>query len=403
MHVVVIGAGVIGVTSAYYLSQIGHSVTVIDRASQVADGASYANGGQLSYSFTDALARPSFLTKVPALLAGNDRGSKVKVRPSLLPWALRFVSQCTNRHANDNTIAVLKAALRSAVLMQELQSTLPLEFSHRAAGKLVLLTQAKDIGAAEDGIRLKAKYGAEIRLVSRDEALDIEPALARFAGSIAAAIYSKQDAVADAYAFTTQMRSWLETNHDVKFLLGNGAEPLRVDNGRVRSVACGNEVIAADATVVCSGAWSRELLQPLGVRPSIYPVRGYSLTLPTTKDSPQVSVTALRERIVYSRINGQVRIAGFADFTGFDTRNDARRIGVLREVAAATAPSAADYHAPDQRQWGGFRALTPDSKPIVGPTRIPGLFLNTGHGMLGWTLACASGEGIAQSIAHSAQ
>ena len=403
MHVAVIGAGVIGVTSAYYLAQSGHSVTVIDRESQVADGASHANGGQLSYSFTDALARPSFLAKVPALLAGLDRGSKVKVRPSMLPWALRFIAQCTNQRARDNTVAVLKMALRSSQLMQELQSHVPLEFGHRPAGKLVLLAEDSEIGAARASIDLKTGHGADMKLVSRDEAIDIEPALAHFCGDIAAAVYSRQDAVADAQVFTVNMRRWLETHCDVRFLLGENVRSLQLDKQQVHEIEYGDDHLKADATIVCSGAWSCELLRPLGLQPSIYPVRGYSITLPATDDSPQTSVSAIRERIVFSRLNGHMRIAGFADFAGFDTRNDRKRIGILRDVAAKRAPHAADYSATEQQQWGGFRPMTPDSKPIVGATHIPGLFLNTGHGMLGWTLACASGEEVARSVTQSLQ
>ena len=155
MHVVVIGAGVIGVTTAYYLSQLDYQVTVVDRASDVADGASYANAGQLSYSFTDALAKPEFVTRILGIVAGHDHAYQVRLSPGLIPWGVRFLSQCTRRRATENTVALLKNAMRSEKLMQELREELPFEFSHRAAGKLVLLSNEADLYAAHAIVALK--------------------------------------------------------------------------------------------------------------------------------------------------------------------------------------------------------------------------------------------------------
>lgn len=403
MHVVVIGAGVIGVTTAYYLSELGCKVTVIDREDEVANGASHANGGQLSYSFTDALAKPDFIAKIPALLAGRDRSSRMHLAPSLIPWGARFLSQCTTSRAKENTIAVLKTALRSAQLMTELRSAVPLEFSHRSAGKLVLLCNGDELGAAEVSTQIKKEYGCDARILNRDETLTIEPALAGFKDSFVATVYSKSDEVADARLFTIGLKEWLQQSKDVTFKLGATVSQLTKKNGHVESVRVADENIDADATIVCTGAWSSELLQPVGVDAHIYPVRGYSVTLPPGTNSPSVSVTALRQRIVFSRINGYMRIAGFADFKGFRTDEDAARVAALMDVAEGCAPLAADYAAADQQQWGGFRPMTPNGRPHVGSTGIDGLFLNVGHGMLGWTLACASGYDVAKAVTKAAR
>jgi D-amino-acid dehydrogenase len=378
-HVVVIGAGVVGVTTAYYLSKQGYRVTVVDHASEVATGASYGNAGQLSYTFTDALAKPEFIARIPGLLAGTDPGSRVSA----------------------NTIAVLKTAQRSAGLMAELRATLPIDFSHRTSGKLVLLSSREELRAAEESARLKKEYGSDAVILSTGDAIHIEPALANFNEDFIAAVYSKGDAVADSRMFTLALKDSLAKSGNVTFTLGHKVERLIRSGGRLKAVRLEDEEIAADAAVVCSGAWSGQLLQPLGINPRIYPVRGYSVTLPPGEESPYVSITVLRRRIVFSRLNGRTRIAGFADFMGFNTAADKKRIAALIDSAKTCAPRAADYSVSDQNHWGGFRPMTPDGRPRVGPSGIDGLYLNTGHGMLGWTLACASGHDVADSIAST--
>lgn len=403
MHVVVVGAGVIGVTTAYYLAEAGHDVTVVDRAAEVADGASYANAGQLSYSFTDALAKPEFIATIPSLLAGRDAGSRVRLAPELIPWGARFLTQCTSKRSRQNTVAVLRTAMRSAQLLGELRSALQIDFSHRAAGKLVLLATDDALRSARASSALKNQNGSDTEILSAKDAFDIEPALAGMAEPITGAVYSRSDEVADSRLFSLRMKEWLQKSGKVTFKLDSTVDPIQKSGGRIRSVRVGDDEIDADAVVVCAGAWSQGLLRPLGINPRIYPVRGYSITLPVADNSPMVSVTVLRRRVVFSRINGAVRIAGFADFNGFSTDDDTKRIDALISIARQCAPQAADFTAAEKFAWGGFRPMTPDGQPRVGPTAIKGLFLNTGHGMLGWTLACASGYDLAQAITDSRQ
>lgn len=400
MHVVVIGAGVIGVTTAYYLSRLGCRVTVIDREHDVADGASFANAGQLSYSFTDALAKPEFVPKIPGLVAGRDRGYRVRLTPDLVPWGMRFLSQCTSRRAADNTVAVLQTAMRSRELMQRLRKELPFDFSHRSAGKLVVLSTREELRAARTNVALKKDYGCQTEILEPAAAIEIEPALASMTGDFVGAVYSDRDSVADSYSFTVGMKEMLEKTGSVTFRLGIQVKRLIEKRQRLQSIELQDGKLSADAVVVCTGAWSGKLLRPVGVDPHIYPVRGYSVTLPLGDAAPAVSVTALSKKIVFSRINGSLRVAGFADFKSFRTDADSRRIAALVRVARETAPLAADYDAHNQVQWGGFRPMTPDGQPRVGPSGIEGLYLNTGHGMLGWTLACASAHDVAQSIAR---
>jgi D-amino-acid dehydrogenase len=398
MRVVVLGAGVVGVTTAYYLSQLGCEVTVVDRANTVGDGASFGNAGQLSYSFTDALAKPEFLAHIPALVLGRDAGSQVRLSPQLVAWGMRFVGQCTKKHARENTLAVLKIALRSAELLAEMREKMPFDFWHRRAGKLVLLSTQAELDGAKASVALKRAHGCDARLLSRSEAVSIEPTLEHVSEGISGAVYSGSDEVADSQKFTSGLRGWLEVNASVDFRLSSNASKLVARDGRTHAVVVDGDALEADAFVVCTGAWSHELLRTAGINPHVFPVRGYSITLPPGEAAPSVSMTALKYRMVYSRLNGLIRVAGFADFRGFDTSTDDIRTQLLLDLARRYAPLAADYDVEDIKPWGGFRPMTPNGQPQVGPTRLKGLYVNTGHGMLGWTLACATGYDAAQAI-----
>jgi len=398
MHVVVLGAGVVGVTTAYYLSQQGCKVTVVDRASEVGDGASFANAGQLSYSFTDALAKPEFLAQLPALILGRDEGVQVRLSPKLVAWGTRFVGQCTKKHARENTLAVLKIAMRSAGLLAELRETLPFDFWHRQAGKLVLLSTQAELEAAKMAVELKRSHGCDTRVLTRAEAESVEPTLEHIGEDIAGAVYSGSDEVADSQKFTAGLRDLLEASGNVEFRLSSDARKLVARNGRTHAVVVDDDTLEADAFVVCTGAWSHDLLCTVGINPHVFPVRGYSITLPPGEAAPSVSMTALKYRMVYSRLNGLIRIAGFADFRGFDTSTDGERTKLLLNLAQRYAPLAADYNTEDMKPWGGFRPMTPNGQPQVGQTRSKGLYINTGHGMLGWTLACATGYDAAQAV-----
>jgi D-amino-acid dehydrogenase len=400
MRVVVLGAGVVGVTTAYYLSRLGCDVTVVDRASEPGDGATFGNAGQLSYSFTDALAKPTFIAHLPGMVLGRDRGSKVRLSPALMSWGLRFLGQCTASQARDNTLAVLELAMRSAELMDKLQESLPFDFAHRTAGKLVLLSSTDEVEAAKATSAMKQLHGCDARVVSRDEAVSIEPAIADMNDEVIGAVYSASDEVADSHLFAKGLKDWLVAQGAAEFRLSAEARGLLTHGDRTRGVVVDEGEIEADAVVVCLGAWSQAFLGKAGVNPHIEPVRGYSITLPPGPSAPDVSVTALKYKMVYSRLNGATRIAGFADFTGFDTGADEERIRLLSQVASRFAPQAADYSASNVRGWGGFRPMTPNGRPLVGATKVPGLFINVGHGMLGWTLACATAYDAAQAVAN---
>jgi len=397
MHVVVLGAGVVGVTTAYYLAERGHAVTVVDQADEVASGASGGNGGQLSYSFTDAMASPALLAKLPRVISGLDPAFCVRPPIDTLPvrWGLDFLRQCTSHRSRSNTLAVLQMAMRSSSLMAGLRSQAPLDFSFRRAGKLVLLSKSSDLEAAKDTCTVKRQYGCDVRVITPEQATEIEPALAFIKTPFAGAVYSENDEVGDVLSFTSQLGQWLGNKRDTGFQFNTTVHRIITEGGKIHSVETSNGTLKPDAVVVCLGAWSDRILKPLGIKANVYPVRGYSVTLPAGEKSNSVSITDLASKMVYSRLGDQIRIAGFADFVGFRTDRDKDRVQTLLDTARNFAPDIAGFDINSAGEWGGFRPMTPDSRPLVGPSRIEGLYLNTGHGMLGWTLACVSGHDVA--------
>lgn len=404
MHIAVLGAGIVGATTAYYLAEQGHRVSLIDRSDSVASATSFANGAQLSYSYTDSLARPEFLPRIPSLVLGLDPAIRVRLLSGfgLYPWGLRFLAQCTHAKARANTLTVLELALRSAELLDALQSAVELQFSYRRAGKLVVLAHESELAGARERAAWKRSNGCETTVISSREALELEPALDAMRQSFAGAIYSPNDEVGDAQAFAAGLVDWLVRERGVSLRLCETVTGVVADRGILKAIRTEHDELSVDAAVVCLGPWSSRLLRSAGVNVAIYPVRGYSVTLPHGAQAPRISITNLEHRIVFSNLANGVRIAGFADFVGEDHRRDDTRLEKLLDTARQIAPQAADYSAERQHRWGGSRPVTPDSRPIVGPTKVRGLYLNVGHGVLGWTLACATANNVAHMLAETA-
>lgn len=400
MHVAVLGAGVIGVTSACYLARAGHRVTLIDAGAGPACGTSHANGAQLAYSFAEAPGQPALLARLPRVLLGRDPA--VRVRPQRgdgwWRWSAALLRECTGARARHNTRAALALTLRSAALMAALREELPVEFGHCRAGKLVLLCSRAQLDAARATCAAKRRQGCDVRVVSLDEAVEIEPAVAELGRVYAGAIYAPDDAIGDARRFCEAVTDWLAANTPTTPCFGETVLRLATEDGRLRAVSTDRGEHPVDAAVVALGVRSPALLAPCGVHLPIYPMRGYSVTLPVGEAAPRVSMSDLARRIVFTPLSGGLRIAGFGDFVGYRNDGDADRIATLLRLARDSAPRAADYAAPDPAPWAGARPMTPDGLPRVGPTAIRGLFVNTGHGMFGWTMACASGADIAAAV-----
>ncbi len=392
--ILVIGGGVIGVTTAYWLDKLGAKVTILEQSDTLADGASFANGGQLSYSFTDALANPALLKRLPSILLGLDPAIRIRptLDPELIRWSIRFLRNCTSAKADQITLKLLEYTARSASLMQEFASLCDSGFDHRAAGKLVLLHH-NDVPQASRISRIKQQQGFDVEVISSDEARKIEPALETWTEPFDAAVWARNDESGDSNKFVAALGEQLG-KRDVSISLGQTIHSLLEDDGRLTGVLTNGHIHNADAVVVCAGNGSRSLCATVGLRLPVYPMTGYSLTFPVGRIPLQRSVTLSRRKVVLTRLGDRIRIAGFLDI---GVKRAQPRIDQLRKLALEVAPTVADFSASGSH-WTGNRPMTPDGLPLIGKTSIPGLYLNTGQGMLGWTVAAATGAKTARIV-----
>lgn len=397
MNVAVIGAGVVGVTAAHYLNQAGLKVSVFDQHEAPAMGTSRANGAQLSYSYTDAFGSPGLIAKLPGILLGLD--SAFKIRPSLslsfMRWGLAFLSNCSNSKFKENSLAMLEMAMRSDQAMQELNKQIGNDYAWEQPGKMVLLAKPAD-DSVRDYINQKASLGCDARLMTRQDALALEPSLEQWNTDFAEVIYSEGDQVGDPFKFCTLLCDKLE-QQGVEFAWNQTVEDLVIQNNKVVGIKLGGQQRDFDAVIVCTAHDPSGLLKRKGIKLPIVPVAGYSVTLPQTEQAPKASITVQSEKFVLCRLADEIRIAGFADVNQ-PSKTFESRIRELLACSSRVAPKAADYSVANAKPWVGYRPTTPSSVPIVRQSKVNNLYLNMGHGTLGWTLAAASGEMIRDLI-----
>lgn len=401
MKVAVIGGGVIGITTAYFLIQRGCSVQVFEAGSRVASLATSGNAGQLSYSFTDSLADPSLIKKIPLIMARLDPGLRVNpsLRPSFFGWALHFLRNCTESRSAENSTRLLKYALQSAALMQDFKKLIPSAFGETPAGKLVLLSTEPDTQQLER-VALKQRLGSDIRLISVEEAVEVEPTIKNWRDQPVAAIYSAQDEVGDAEIFTNELAAVLvDQGARIHLSTAIKASKKLTKKGELCLDDLTDEF---DAVVVCAGTESKQITAKSGIWLPTYPIAGYSLNLPLHAQSPRTSITALNQRLVFSRFKNSMRIAGFIDINGAKKKASSR-LTYLRDTARNLCPDSAIYDQDkDIPGWMGYRCMTPSGVPLVGATAKPGVFVNTGHGMFGWTLSAATSVAVADAVTGNA-
>lgn len=404
MDVVVLGAGVVGVTAAYYLQRAGCSVTLVDRCHEVAAETSHANGGQISVSHAEPWATPRALHRLPAWLTHAD--SPLRLRPSTDPalwrWLFAFLGECRPERVRYNIGQLVRLGLYSRAQLQELRNTLGLQYAQRTRGILHFYTRTDELAAATVVARLMREHGCERRVLSVDEALAIEPALRHAATRLVGATYTADDESGDARLFT-QALAVHGRDRGLRLLMGQRVEALHTARGRIRHLALIDAQgvrsdLSADAYVLALGCDSARLARPLGLRLPIQPAKGYSLTLPVRdpQRAYEVSLTDDEHRLVFSRLGERLRIAGMAELGSVDRHIDPARSQLLLARTQALFPGAGD---PSRAEiWCGLRPSTPSNLPCIGRTRYPNLYLNTGHGTLGWTLACGSGRAITDII-----
>ncbi len=403
MRILVIGAGVAGMTAAYSLTQSGHQVTVLDREPLAGNGASFANGAQLSYSYVAPLAAPGVAKKALGWML--DAEAPLRLHPRLEPaqwrWLLDFLRCCTAERFEATTVELLGLGAYSRRMVHNLLQREALEFAWAVNGKLVVYRDEKELAGAAEVVRLQARHGSEQAVLDAGECLALEPALEALRGVLAGGIHTPSEEVGDAHRFCQELRRVLAPQ-GVEFLFGRNALGLLLQNGAARGVTTVEGPLHADAVVLAGGAAAVHLLRPHGIRLPIYPLRGYSLTLPVAAHhlSPRISITDSHHKIVYAplqdRHGHQLRVAGMVDLAGEKAEQPARRLATLSRQAEASFPAAGDWT--QARSWAGLRPATPDGKPIIGASGIPGLWLNVGHGALGFTLAPATAQLLTDMI-----
>jgi D-amino-acid dehydrogenase len=401
MRTIVIGAGVIGLTTAWMLAERGHDVIVVEASEAVASGASGANGAQLSYAYVAPLAAPGLPAKIPSMLLDREGPMRFSMLPDLerWRWCLRFLLQCNARAERETLTAQLALASLSRDETHRLAKATNAVFSHRRNGKLVVFRSRDTFATARENITSIRAAGVEQYDVSPAECLTLEPALAISSKLMAGGVFTPHEEVGDAAAFCEGVAAALRKRNHVSVMMGCPVKGLLVEDGAVIGVATTTGDIRADHVVLCAGSASTALARTVGLKLPIYPLKGYSLTVRPKGRALTRSVTDFDRKIVFAPLGENedqwVRVAGMADLVGHDLSLDEDRLRVLRTQAHDAI--SIDKQAGDS-PWAGLRPTTPDSRPIIGPSGIEGLFLNTGHGALGWTLACGSARLLADLI-----
>lgn len=400
-HIVVVGAGVIGCASAWALVRAGHTVTLVDGREGPCRGASARNGAQLSYAYADALASPGLLAHLPAILAGRDPAFRLRIQPDpeFMVWALRLLAQARPSAFRANTAALTRMAERTRALMPEIAADLGLVFDHAASGKMILHADARSFARAMDGVALKRALGLTVEGLTREEATAIEPALAHHRDPVAGVIHSPGDAAGDPRAFCAGVVRELSRRGELEARFGCEATDVVREGERATGVILrGAPPARGDAVVVATGCGlSRRgpLAPPFG---ALWPVQGYSATFPATAQAMACSITDLKRKLVFARLGDTVRVAGVADIARRNIAFDPARFEALRAGARAAFPGTFDDAAADVEPWTEARPCTPSSRPLIGPTAIPGLWRNLGHGTLGWTLCLGAAEALVERM-----
>ena len=405
MKVIVMGAGVIGVTSAWYLAKQGFEVVVIDRQPGAGLETSFANGAQISVSQSEPWAAPGAPFKVLKWLMKDD--APLLFRPKLewhqLSWGMRFMIECLPWRFRHNIREMVNLGLYSRIALQELRRETGIQYDQITKGILQFYTNNDDFIAAQEASKLLQQYGIDREVKTTDEAITIEPALNHIRDRLAGATFAPTDESGDAHVFTQNLAELCRAK-GVVFKYGAMIEAIEVDAGKISGVRLRHstghtETAIADAYVCAMGSYSYLMLKPIGITIPVYPAKGYSATLSTEGfvGAPTVSLTDEAMKIVFSRLGNRMRIAGTAELDGYSTSLSLIRTEALVRRARELFPGAADYDNPIY--WTGLRPATPSNCPLIGRTRMSNLFLNTGHGTLGWTEGCGSGRALADLVA----
>lgn len=401
MEIIVLGSGVIGLTSAWYLSQAGHDVTVIDRQPRSAEETSFANAGQLSYGYSSPWAAPGIPLKAIKWLM--EKHAPLKIQPSLDPkqisWMLQMLVNCQLSRYQVNKSRMLAIANHSRDCLLALQKEHNIQFEGRQQGTLQVFRDQKQLIAIEKDIRLLEESGVRFELMNVEQCIRQEPGLAPVQDKLVGGLYLPDDATGDCYTFCQQLTE-LAKQHGVRFEFDTDIQAIEHQGKEITGIKTNKGTLKADRYVVALGSYSKALLAPLDIHIPVYPVKGYSLTVPILDAdfAPVSTVMDETYKVALTRFDERIRVAGTAELAGFNPDIPQGRKDTIEMVVRDLFPKGGDYSQIEF--WTGFRPMTPDGTPIIGATAYHNLFTNTGHGTLGWTMACGSGQLLADLISQ---
>ncbi len=399
MDIVVLGGGVVGVTSAWYLAKAGHKVTLLERRDGVALETSHANAGQISPGYASPWAAPGIPLKAAKWLL--QKHAPFTVRPTSDPfqlrWMLKMFANCTPAAYAVNKGRMVRLAEYSRDCMKQLRGELALDYEGRQLGTLQLFRSQAQLDASQRDIAVLEEYGVPYQSLNADGCEEVEPALARVRGKVVGGLRLPGDETGDCFRFTQALADEAR-RLGVSFVFNCAIDEVEIAKGRAVAVRAGEQRFKADAIVCALGSYGTGFLRPLGIELPVYPVKGYSLTLPMTDADGAPRSTVLDEtyKVAITRFDERIRVGGMAELSGFNLALNPRRHDTLAMVVRDLFPQGGDLE--QASFWTGLRPMTPDGTPLVGPSPIPGLWLNTGHGTLGWTMAAGSGQLLSDLI-----
>ncbi len=396
MRIVIAGAGVIGVTSAWYLAQAGHEVVVIDRQDGPALETSFANAGEISPGYASPWAAPGIPAKAVKWLFMQH--APLILRPqfdlAMLRWLIAMLGNCNARDYAVNKGRMVRLAEYSRDRLVELRGATGIAYDERSQGTLQLFREEKQLAGIEKDIAVLRADGVAFEVLDRAGCIAAEPGLAGSNQPLAGGLRLPGDETGDCFKFTNALAAMAQAA-GVEFRLGEPIRGLVRDGDRIKGVQTDYGIVTGDAYLVALGSFSTRIVAPLGIRLPVYPVKGYSITVPIV-DANRAPVSTLLDesyKVAITRLGDRIRVGGMAEISGFNNDLPDARRATLEYSLGSLFPGAGDVA--QASFWSGLRPMTPDSTPVIGPTRYRNLFLNTGHGTLGWTMACGSAQVIA--------
>lgn len=399
MRVLVMGAGVVGVTTAYYLGSSGHEVTVVDRQAEPALETSFANAGEVSPGYASPWAGPGVPVKAIKwlLMKHGPLVIRPKLDPAMFAWLIKMLRNCTSARYAVNKSRMIPLAEYSRDCLRALRAETGIKYDERSLGTLQLFRSQGQLDHTAGDIAVLKQYGVPYEVLDRDGCVGAEPALAAVKQRIAGGLRLPQDETGDCHMFT-QALAVRAAKLGVQFRLGTMIERLTTDASRITGVATSAGLLQADAYVMALGSWSPRLLRPIGISIPVYPVKGYSITVPITDPDAAPVSTVMDEsyKVAITRLGDRIRVGGTAEVSGYSSQLHPARRATLDQSLTDLFPRGGN--TAKATFWSGLRPMTPDGPPVIGATRYANLHLNTGHGTLGWTMACGSGRVLADLL-----